>query len=51
MSYYRCLIRCHIALFRLVIFLYIHIHVHHAFQLGMFIDYVIWRTKVGSTIR
>jgi hypothetical protein len=40
----RCLIRYRVALFRLVVFLFICIHVHYANHLGTFVDRVMRKT-------
>jgi hypothetical protein len=41
----RFLIRCHVAIFSLVLFMSICIHVHHAFQLGTLVNHVMRRTN------
>jgi hypothetical protein len=41
----RCLIRCRVAIFNLVLFLFICIHVHYANHLGTFINYEMRKTS------
>jgi hypothetical protein len=45
----RCLIRGHVVIFSLILFLFISIHVHYANHLGTFVDHVMRRTKAKST--
>jgi hypothetical protein len=45
----RCLIRCRVALFRFVIFLFICIHVHYANHLGTIINHVMRKKRAKLT--